>query len=141
MVRGKTAAAAGSKNAGRANPRDRSRSSSTLAEILRHALDAPADDAGVEPGRAMTKREMVVRGLVERATEGDLAATRLLFDMLRKADPRAVADSDESRPLGQDAIAMLKDRLARLAAAQAAATPPAGDNSSPPTDLPSGRST
>jgi len=140
MDRGKPAAAR-SENAGRANPRDRSHNSSTLAEILRRALDAPAGDPGVEPGRAMTKREMVVRGLVERATEGDLAAIRFLFDMLRKADPRAVAASDESGPLGQDAIALLKDRLARLAAAQAATTPPAGDNSSPQTDLPSGRST
>jgi hypothetical protein len=141
MDRRKPAAAARSRNAGRANQRDRTRSSSTLAEILRHALDAAADDAGVEPGRPMTKREMVVRGLVERATEGDLAATRLLFDLLRKADPRAVATSDENRPLGQDAIALLKERLARLAAAQAATTTPAGDNSSPQADLPSGCST
>jgi Family of unknown function (DUF5681) len=140
MDRGNPAPEAQGKNAGRANPRGRSRSSPTLAEMLRRALDAPADDTGAEPRRPLTKREMVVRGLVERATEGDLAATRLLFDMLRKADPRAVAASDESRPLGQDAIAMLKERLARLAAAQAAATP-AGGNSSPQTDLPSGRST
>jgi hypothetical protein len=138
MDRGSPAAAARSKNTGHPNPRDWSRGSSTLAEILRRALDAPAGDPGVEPRRPMTKREMVVRSLVERATEGDLAATRLLFDMLRKADPRAVAASDESRPLGQDAIAILKDRLARLAAAQVAAAPATGD-SSPPTDLPSGR--
>lgn len=108
--------------------------------MLRRALDAPADDNGNLSPRPMTKREMMVRGLVERATEGELAATRLLFEMLRKSDPRAVAASDESRPLGQDAIALLKERLARLAAAQAAVTPPAVDNSSPTTDLPSGRS-
>jgi hypothetical protein len=112
-------------SAGAANSPRRPRSAATLAEILRHALDAPSDDTGSEPRRAMTKREMMVRGLVARAADSDLAATRLLFDMLRKADPLAIAASDQSQPLGQDAIALLRERLARLARAQGAAAAPA----------------
>ena len=67
-----------------------------------------------------SKRDLVIRGLVERSADADLAATRLLFDLLRKADPHAIANPDETRPLGVDAVALLKERLARLARAQTA---------------------
>jgi hypothetical protein len=105
----------------------RSRGSSTLAEMLRRALDAPAEAMGDGTEHSFTKRELMIRGLVERSTEGDLAATRLLFEMLRKADPRGVAAPDDATPVGQDALALLKERLARLADAQAASDPSRGN--------------
>jgi hypothetical protein len=73
----------------------------------------------------MTKRELMIRGLVERSAKADLAATKLLFEMLRKADPRAIGpDPSDNAPLGEDALNLLKERIARLARAQLAALPP-----------------
>lgn len=106
------------KKGNRANPRGRPRGSSSLAGILQRALDAPAVSADGKR-RRLTKRELMVRSLVERSTGADLAATKLLFELLRKADPRAVApDPEEAAPLGEDALRLLKERLARLASAQ-----------------------
>jgi hypothetical protein len=105
----------------------RARGSPSLAEMLRRALDAPAGTDTGDDRRSPTKRELMIRGLVERSTEGDLAATRLLFEMLRKADPRVFAVPDDTPPDGQDALALLKERLARLADAQAVTDPSPGD--------------
>jgi hypothetical protein len=110
--------------------RRRARGTSTLAEMLRRALDAPADTDTGDDRQSPTKRELMIRGLVERSTEGDLAATRLLFEMLRKADPRVFAAPDDTPPDGQDALALLKERLARLADAPDGRDPVPGD---PPT--------
>ena len=71
--------------------------------------------------------ELVIHALVERSAEGDLAATKLLFEMLRRADPQALGpDPNESAPFSGDALAQLKERLTRLARAQMA------DASDPP---------
>ena len=103
-----------------ANPRGGPRRSTSLATILQRALDAPAVDPAGKRHR-ISKRELMIRGLVERAAGADLAATKLLFDMLRKADPPAVApDPAAPVPLGEDALTLLKERLARLARAQTA---------------------
>ena len=117
---GKPPAATRFKTANRANPRGRPPGSKSLAAVLRRALDAPA--VGTDgKRRRLSKRELMVRALVERSTEGDLAATKLLFELLRKADPRAVApDPEQADPLGEDALRLLKERLARLASAQMA---------------------
>jgi hypothetical protein len=104
----------------KANPRGRPRGSTSLAALLRRALDAPT----VTPDgrrRRLTKRELMVRSLVERSAGADLAATKLLFELLRKADPLAIAaDPATADPLGEDALTLLKERLARLARAQQA---------------------
>ncbi len=87
---------------------------------MQRALDAPAVGADGKR-RRLTKRELMVRSLVERSTGADLAATKLLFELLRKADPRAVApDPEETDPMSEDALRLLKERLARLASAQMA---------------------
>ena len=123
----------------RANPHGRPRGSPSLATILQRALDAPASAAGGKR-RRITKREAMVRSLVERSAGANLAATKLLFEMLRRADPRAVAaDPIGVTPSGSDALAILKERLARLALSQMAnpsrpPIPPADppDPSNPP---------
>ena len=108
------------KKGNRANPRGRPRGSSNLAGMLQRALDAPVVAADGKRSR-VTMRELMVRSLVERSAGADLAATKLLFELLRKADPRAVApDPEEADPLGGDALRLLKERLARLASAQMA---------------------
>jgi Family of unknown function (DUF5681) len=117
---GKPPVATRFKKTNRANPRGRPRGSTSLAVLLQRALDAPADDdAGGSKRRRFSKRELMVRNLVERSAGADLAATKLLFEMLRKIDPRAVGpDPHEATPFGEDALTLLKERLARLARAQ-----------------------
>ncbi len=124
------------KKGNRANPRGRSRNTESLAKILQRALDAPAGSSDGKRPR-LTKRELMIRGLVERSAGSDLAATKLLFELLRKADPNAVApDPEEAAPLGEDALAQLKKRLARLARAQLAdpASNPIDNDTDPPSE-------
>ncbi|MBV8739058.1 MAG: hypothetical protein JO007_17745 [Alphaproteobacteria bacterium] len=125
---GKPPVATRFKKGNRANPHGRPRGSSSLAGILQRALDAPVVAADGKR-RQVTMRELMVRSLVERSAGADLAATKLLFELLRKADPRAVApEPEQTDPLAEDALRLLKERLARLASAQmaeAAAAAPA----------------
>jgi Family of unknown function (DUF5681) len=126
-----------------ANPRGRPRGSPSLATLLQRALDAPANKGEDKP-RRLSKREQMVRKLVERSAEADLAATKLLLELLRRADPQALApDPAQPGPIGGDALSQLKERLARLARAQLAGaaaaskpadppSPPAGPGSQPP---------
>jgi Family of unknown function (DUF5681) len=107
-----------------AKPRGRPRGSTNLAAMLRHALDAPAVNPDGKRRRRPTKRELMIRSLVERSAGADLAATKLLFELLRKADPQAVAAEPATiGARGEDALTLLKERLARLARAQAADPP------------------
>jgi hypothetical protein len=122
---GKPPIASRFKPGNRANPQGRPRGSGTLAGLLQRALDAPAAITNGKR-RRLTKREAMIRSLVERSAGADLAATKLLFEMLRKADPQAVApDPAESAPLGKDALTLLKERLGRIAQAQLANPSPA----------------
>ena len=128
---GKPPVATRFKTANRANPRGRPPGSKSLAAVLRRALDAPVADADGKR-RRLSKRELMIRALVERSTEGDLAATKLLFEMLRRVDPQALGpDPDESAPFGGDALAQLKERLTRLAHAQLADAPDPSGPSDP----------
>ena len=123
---GKPPVATRFKKGNRANPRGRPRGSTSIGAILQRALDAPAVAADGKR-RRLTKRELMVRSLVERSAGADLAATKLLFELLRKADPRAVApEPEQTDPLAEDALRLLKERLARLASAQMAEAAAAG---------------
>jgi hypothetical protein len=90
---------------------------------------------------------LVIRGLVERSAGADLAATKLLLELMRRANPRALGpDPAEAAPLDQDALNLLKERLERLARAQmfeqssapaapsASAPEPTGGEPAPPLD-------
>jgi Family of unknown function (DUF5681) len=111
----------------RANPSGRPRGSKNLATLLERALDMPADaDASEHPGR-LTKRDLVVARLVQRSAGADLAATKLLFELLRKVDPNAAAATAESAdftPDDEKVIEGLKARLLNIARAEAANPPP-----------------
>lgn len=95
------------------NPQGRPRRSgqrpvADLAGLLNRALDRPAASAGQG---ARTQREAIVAALVEKSAAGDLAASRLLFDLMRRLGPAAepiVAPAADPREL-------LLERLARLA--------------------------
>lgn len=114
------------------NSHRRPRQAATLAEVLQRALDAPA----VGPDgkrRRLSKRELTIRGLVERSAGADLAAIKLLFDLLAKADPGAVAgDPNKEMSFDQDALTVLKRRLTRLANKQKeTSAPPAAGRTDP----------
>ncbi len=121
------------KKGNRANPHGRPRGSKNLATLLERALDAAADADAGEPNGRLTKRELVVARLVERSAGADLAATKLLFELLRKVDPRMVttpADPAGFAP-ADDPIAQVRAKLLRLARAQGL-VPPSDD----PEDVP-----
>jgi hypothetical protein len=121
------------KKGNRANPRGRPRGSKNLATLLERALDAAADADASEPQGRLTKRELVVARLVERSAGADLAAIKLLFELLRKVDPRMVttpADPAGFAP-ADDPIAQVRAKLLRLARAQGL-VPPSDD----PEDVP-----
>ena len=121
------------KKGNRANPRGRPRGSKNLATLLERALDAAADADASETHGRLTKRELVVARLVERSAKADLAATKLLFELLRKVDPRMVTTPAD--PAGfvpaDDPIAQVRAKLLRLARAQGL-VPPSDD----PEDVP-----
>lgn len=123
------------KKGNRANPRGRPRGSKNLATLLERALDAAADaDASQTHGR-LTKRELVVARLVERSAGADLAATKLLFELLRKVDPSMVttpADPTGYLP-ADDPIAQVRAKLLRLARAQGLVPPFDDPDDDPPT--------
>lgn len=126
----KSATATRPRSGDKANSRRRG-SAAGLAAILESALDEPAvaEDGS---GRRPSKREMVIRRLVEKSAGADLAATKLLLDLLGKAEleARTAAPGDAEPAFSQDALDRVKERLARLAAAAAAAQPP--DPTAPP---------
>jgi Family of unknown function (DUF5681) len=116
------------KKGNRANPHGRPRGSKNLATLLERALYAAADADASEPHGRLTKRELVVARLVERSAGADLAATKLLFELLRKVDPRMVttpADPAGFAP-ADDPIAQVRAKLLRLARAQGL-VPPSDD--------------
>lgn len=113
-------------NGGKAKPRGNGRAEG-FAALLQSALDEPDADEGGRRRRA-SKREMVIRRLVEKSAGADLAATKLLFELLRKADIEEAAGAPaDTEPFSQGALEELKARLARLAAAAAAAADPPAD--------------
>jgi hypothetical protein len=123
------------KKGNRANPRGRPRGSKNLATLLERALDAAADADASETDGRLTKRELVVARLVERSAKADLAATKLLFELLRKVDPRMVttpADPAGFMP-ADDPIAQVRAKLLRLARAQGLVPPSDDPEDDPPT--------
>ena len=123
------------KKGNRANPRGRPHGSKNLATLLERALDAAADADASETHGRLTKRELVVARLVERSAGADLAATKLLFELLRKVDPRMVTTPAD--PAGfvpeDDPIAQVRAKLLRLARAQGLVPPSDDPEDVPPT--------
>ena len=82
-----------------------------LAALLEAALDAKV---GGRPRRTLTRRQAIVAGLVEKSAAGDLRATKLLLDLVRKTELAAPPPGDGE----EDPRVFLIRELDRLAAAQ-----------------------
>ena len=123
------------KKGNRANLRGRPRGSKNLATLLERALDAAADADASETHGRLTKRDLVVAQLVERSARADLAATKLLFELLRKVDPRMVTTPADPAGLvpADDPIAQVRAKLLRLARAQGLVPPSDDPEDVPPT--------
>jgi hypothetical protein len=73
---GKPPVATRFKKGNAANRRGRPRSSKNLATLLEHALDEPVAIAEKGERRKLTKRDLVIKQLVNKSAEADLRATR-----------------------------------------------------------------
>ena len=125
---GKPPVATRFKKGNAANRRGRPRSSKNLATLLERALDEPVVIAENGERRKFTTRELVIERLVNKSAQADLRATKLLFEILGKVDPRAVAApaDAEASSLADEAIEQVREKLARLARDHAASPPPVG---------------
>jgi hypothetical protein len=89
-----------------------------LAALLSAALDAPAIMVGDGKRRRVTKRALIAAQLVDRSTQADLRATKLLLDLLQTIAPRALAPEFEPEPRGADDDAVVTGLLGRLGPAE-----------------------
>jgi hypothetical protein len=98
-----------------------------LATLLERALDEPVVIAENGERRKLTKRDLVIEQLVNKSAQADLRATKLLFEILGKVDPRAVAAPADpaASSLADEAIEQVREKLARLARDYSASPPPA----------------
>ena len=80
------------------NPRGRPRGSKNLATLFAEALDETV--AVKEDGRrrAISKREAIVKQLVNRSAGADLAAMRILLGMVQALEARTDPGTDGAEP-------------------------------------------
>jgi Family of unknown function (DUF5681) len=121
------------KTGNKANPGGRPRGSKTLATVLDRALDTPVVVVQNGVRRKLTKRDVVIAGLVDRCAESDLRATKILLDMLHKLERSAAPAPIATGPGNPDQVVFdqLRARLAGLArtrTAELARTPPPESN-------------
>jgi len=78
------------------NPRGRPPGAKNLTSLLTEALNEPvviAEDGG---RRKISKREAIVKQLVNKSAKGDWRAVKLLLDILQAIDGRAERQTEES---------------------------------------------
>jgi hypothetical protein len=95
------------------NPRGRPAGSKNLATLVSEALDEPvivAEDGG---RRKISKREAIVKQLVNRSAKADLRATKILLDIVREIEGRIEPETVESSFSAADekVIEQIKARL------------------------------
>jgi Family of unknown function (DUF5681) len=80
------------------NPRGRPRGSKNLATLFAEALDETVVVKEDGRRRAITKREAIVKQLVNRSASADLAAMRMLLGMAQALEGRADPEADGAKP-------------------------------------------
>jgi Family of unknown function (DUF5681) len=85
-----------------------------LVALLCAALDAPTTIVEEGKRRRGTKRELIAAQLVDRSTQADLRATKLLVDLVQKIAPRL----PEAEPLDAADEKVIATILARLGMAE-----------------------
>jgi uncharacterized protein DUF5681 len=80
------------------NPKGRPRGSKSLATLFAEALDETVVVKEDGRRRAITKREAIVKQLVNRSAGADLAAMRMLLGMAQALEGRADPGADGTEP-------------------------------------------
>ena len=100
------------------NPKGRPKGSKNLATLLTEALDEKVQVTEDGKRRRVTKRELVIKQLVNKSASADLRAIKQLTDIVERAERRA-ADSPAAPPppaitaADEEVIAELRKRIER----------------------------
>jgi len=103
------------------NPRGPRRK--TLANLLIAALNEPAYTVIDGHRRKITKREAIIKQMVDKSAEADLRATKMLFDMLKEVEEKAGTAPAEPTKLtapDREVVELFIARLRRQIAAEMA---------------------
>jgi hypothetical protein len=96
-----------------------------LSALLIAALNEPVYATIDGRRRKITKREAIVKQMVNESAGANLRATKMLFDMLKeveqKAGAAAPAEPEKLTPADREVVEMFVARLRRQIAAEAAA--------------------
>src|SRR5262252_2980473 len=98
------------------NPRGSSCGSKNLKTLLSEALNEPVIVTENGRRRKITKREAIVRQIVDCSATPDLRAVRIVFDLLRDIENQSEPASPESSAFtaaDEEVIEQLKARLLR----------------------------
>jgi hypothetical protein len=108
------------------NPKGRPKGSKNLATLLTEALDEKVQVTEDGKRRRVTKRELVIKQLVNKSASADLRAIKQLTDIVERAERRA-GDSPAALPppaltaADEEVIAELRKRIERDIRAKIAA--------------------
>jgi Family of unknown function (DUF5681) len=94
-----------------------------LAALLVAALNEPVYTVIDGHRRKITKREAIIKQMVDKSAEADLRATKMLFDMLKEVEGKAGAAPAEPPKLtspDREVVELFVARLRRQIAAEAA---------------------
>jgi len=100
------------------NPKGRPKGSKNLATLVAEALDEKVQVTEDGKRRRVTKRELVIKQLVNKSASADLRAIKQLTDIVERAERRA-ADSPAAPPppaitaADEEVIAELRKRIER----------------------------
>jgi hypothetical protein len=121
--RGKPPRHAGFQKGRSGNPKGRPKGSKNLATLLNQALDEKVyvTEDGVR--RRVTKRELVIKQLVNKSATADLRAIKQLTDIVERVEPRTGASQAPAEPpqltaTDREVIELLVARLRRQIAAE-----------------------
>ena len=98
------------------NPRGRSAGSKNLSSLLSEALNEPVVVAENGGRRKISKRQAIIKQLVNQSAKGDWRAAKLLLDILRDIEGRNEATSPETASFSaadEKVIAQLRERLSK----------------------------
>jgi len=98
------------------NPRGRCSGSKNLSSLLSEALNEPVVVAENGGRRKISKRQAIIKQLVNQSAKGDWRAAKLLLDILRDIEGRSEANSPETASFSaadEKVMAQLRERLSK----------------------------
>ncbi len=106
------------------NPKGRPKGSKNLATLLNQALDEKVMVTEDGRRRRVTKRELVIKQLVDKSASADLRAIKQLTDIVQDVERRSEASAAPSEPAtltapDKEVVELFVARLRRQIAAEA----------------------